>query len=160
MDLAQVPASQQAAFTTAEMRWESIITGDVADISSVPVPDECGGASIPVDDLFICAQIVPIDGEFGILGQAGPNFVRTLGGLFTGQVTTGLMQFDIADIANLQAAGEYESVILHEMGTFFTATNYLCSSLLTCCYGFSARYWHWDDVGVCWPANYRSGPQL
>ena len=91
--------SQQAVFQQAEMRWEEIIIGDVPDIAGI-------------DDLVIDAQGVPIDGPGGILGQAGPRGLRP-GSFIPFQ---GIMQFDTADLANLEASGQLADVILHEMG--------------------------------------------
>src|SRR5690606_12711586 len=53
-----------------------------------------------------------IDGPGGILGQAGPTVVRT--GSFL--PARGIMQFDAADLAHLEATGQLMDVILHEMG--------------------------------------------
>ena len=91
--------TQIAAFQAAEQRWESIITGDVPDIGLI-------------DDLVIDASVVAIDGPGGILGQAGPDGLRA--GSFI--PFSGIMQFDSADLAALEAAGQLEEVILHEMG--------------------------------------------
>ena len=90
--------SQIAAFQAAELRWEEIITGDVPDIGLI-------------DDLVIDASVVAIDGPGGILGQAGPDGLRA--GSFI--PFSGIMQFDSADLAALEAAGQLDEVILHEM---------------------------------------------
>ncbi|MEZ6052056.1 MAG: right-handed parallel beta-helix repeat-containing protein [Planctomycetaceae bacterium] len=91
--------SQIAAFQAAEQRWEEIITGDVPDIGLI-------------DDVLIDASVVAIDGVGGILGQAGPTGLR--GGSFL--PFQGIMQFDSADLASLELAGQLDEVILHEMG--------------------------------------------
>lgn len=96
--------SQQAVFKSAELRWEQIIIGDVLDVN---VP----GTGL-VDDLVIDASGVAIDGVNGILGQAGPRFLRPTSFL----PATGTMQFDTADLASLEASGQLNDVILHEMG--------------------------------------------
>lgn len=95
--------SQQAVFTTAASRWEQIITGDVPDIT---VP----GIGL-VDDVRIEATAPFIDGPFGVLGQAGPTFLRPGSSL----PADGIMQFDSADLGLLESTGELASVILHEM---------------------------------------------
>jgi Ca2+-binding RTX toxin-like protein len=111
--------TQQALFTLAEQRWESIIVGDVLDVF---VP----GLGI-VDDIVIDASGVAIDGPGGILGQAGPNFMRPISFL----PASGSMQFDIADLAQQEASGELFDTILHEMahvlgfGTIWTDLNLL-----------------------------------
>ena len=58
----------QAAFTQAAARWTQIITADIPDVNA----SQCGF----IDDLLIDASIVSIDGAGGILGQAGPDWVR------------------------------------------------------------------------------------
>ncbi|QDU51944.1 choice-of-anchor Q domain-containing protein [Gimesia panareensis] len=97
-------ASQQAIFQQAADRWSEIILGDVPDVI-------ISGIGL-VDDLRIEASAPAIDGVGGILGQAGPTAVRT--GTFI--PATGVMQFDSADVASLEASGQLVDVILHEMG--------------------------------------------
>ncbi len=59
----------QTAFTQAAARWSQIITGDIPDLNS----SQYG----LIDDLLIDASIVAIDGAGGILGQAGPDLLRS-----------------------------------------------------------------------------------
>lgn len=116
----EMTASQKAAFTTAAQRWESLITGDQADInfSEGIANTACGGNAFSiapgtiVDDLMIFASLVPIDGPSNVLGSAGPCFIRNSNKL----TVAGSMRFDIADISNMEANGSFNSVILHEMG--------------------------------------------
>ena len=56
--------------------------------------------------------IEPIDGPFGVLGQATPCFVRVPGDL----TVIGRMQFDTDDVEPLETEGVLQAVILHEMG--------------------------------------------
>src|SRR5206468_4913919 len=65
-----------------------------------------------IDDLVIFAVLDSIDGPGKILGQAGPCFIRLPGYL----PLIGVMRFDTADVANLESAGQFDEVILHEMG--------------------------------------------
>jgi hypothetical protein len=111
--VATTPA-RQAVFTAAASKWESLIFGDVPDVaqnrSSV-----CGVAmpiNETVDDIIILAVLDSIDGPGKILGQAGPCVVRSASGF----PIFGLMEFDTADVANLEAAGQFALVIEHEMG--------------------------------------------
>jgi hypothetical protein len=92
-------ASQQAVFTGATATWNSLLTGYQPGIS--------------LTGPTINASGVAIDGAGGILGQAGPTFGTTQGGYFL--ATTGIMQFDSADLANLELSGTLGAVILHEM---------------------------------------------
>jgi len=109
-------ASVQSAFSAAEVKWESILIGDLSAISVNVTADQCGtthpAVNESVDDLLIFAEITAIDGSGGVLGQAGPCIVRTTGGL----AVLGTMQFDEDDLADLAASGDLESVIIHEMG--------------------------------------------
>jgi len=65
-----------------------------------------------VDDLLIDAQSVAIDGVNGILGQAGPDYIRGDSAL----PIHGMMQFDTADLASMESNGTLYDVIVHEMG--------------------------------------------
>jgi len=110
-------ASQRSAVDNAAARWESFVTADLANIPLVLAAFTCGGAAVPalnetVDDLVIYLEFVPIDGVGGILGSAGPCQIRGAGNL----PLLGGMKFDTADLANLEAQGRLEDVIVHEMG--------------------------------------------
>lgn len=96
--------SQQAIFNTAAARWQQILTGDIPDVGSGP----WGTA---VDDVRISASGVYIDGVGGILGQAGPTYLRS----GTYLPISGNMQFDTADLASLESSGQLEEVVMHEM---------------------------------------------
>jgi len=108
--------TQLLAFAEAELRWESLITGDLPDVNANLSPGDCGDNSPamagPFDDLTIFVTIEPIDGPFGTLGQAGPCFVRVPGDL----TVIGRMQFDVDDMELLESEGALQAVILHEMG--------------------------------------------
>ncbi len=106
-------ASQQAIFATAAARWSEIITGDLVDVGAI-------------DDLTIVAEGAAIDGVGGILGQAGPTAVRPISFL----PYSGIMQFDTADLADMESNGTLLSVILHEMAHVM---------------GFGTI---WDDLGL------------
>jgi hypothetical protein len=101
-------ASQQAIFTNAAARWAEIIVEDIPDVS-------ISGFGF-VDDLVIDARAVDIDGSGGengnILGQAGPTLLRNSSSL----PARGIMEFDSFDVNRLEANGQLEDVILHEMG--------------------------------------------
>ena len=96
-------SSQQQVFLEAEQRWEEIITGDLPDYY-------LAGYGL-IDDLRIDASAVAIDGADGILGQAGPDVLRP--GSFL--PVHGMMQFDTADLAAMEADGTLFDVVLHEM---------------------------------------------
>lgn len=107
--------NQLATFNDAATRWETIITSDLTNIPLTVAAGSCSSA-VPInetiDDLMITVRLEPIDGAGSVLGSAGPCFTRTTGGL----PILGAMRFDTADLANLEAAGSFGNVILHEMG--------------------------------------------
>ena len=111
-----VTAAQRTAFTDAATRWQGLITGDLANVA-LNVPAGYCSATMPalnmtIDDLLIYAGVAAIDGVGGVLGQAGPCLIRNSNAL----PLLGMMQFDAADMASLEAGGQLGSVILHEMG--------------------------------------------
>ena len=95
--------AQQEIFEQAAVKWESIIVGDLPNVTY---------QGVLVDDVLIDASAVFIDGTSGILGQAGPDGFR----IGTGLPYHGIMEFDSADVASMTANGTLLSVILHEMG--------------------------------------------
>ncbi len=113
-------ANQQAAFTAAKNKWEQIIIGDLPNAAlSLNADTACsGGTPITfngtVDDVLIYADLVPIDGPGGILGAAGPCYIRSVAN--NSLTIMGYMKFDTADLANLEAGGNLADVAFHEMG--------------------------------------------
>src|SRR3954452_12111358 len=100
--------TQQAAFTAAADRWTRTIVGDLPDVL---VDGEV------IDDLLILAQGTPIDGSGKILGQAGPTHLRPASaGPAAFLPVKGIMSFDTADLATMEADGTLHDVITHEMG--------------------------------------------
>jgi len=100
--------AQKKAFKAAANRWSKVIIGDV--------PSVLVGGEV-VDDLLIEAQGVPIDGPGQILGQAGPTNLRPASaGVNAFLPAKGIMSFDTADLAKMQADGTLLDVITHEMG--------------------------------------------
>ena len=95
--------TQQAAFTHAAQRWAHIITGDLP----TAIVD-----GVMIDDVLIEAEGVLIDGPGRVLGQAGPTHIRPGSNL----PVKGIMSFDTADLARMEADGSLTDVILHEMG--------------------------------------------
>lgn len=108
--------TQEAAFTSAAARWSQAIRAGLATATLDIPADDCGtGAPAfngSIDDVLIDATVAPIDGAGSILGQAGPCWIRNTGGL----PMYGVMKFDTADVADLEADGDFGAVILHEMG--------------------------------------------
>lgn len=91
--------SRPTLYQAAKRKWESMIVGDLPDVTGIGGSDSyCPGIVLPdtIDDLFICAAEEPIDGAYGVLGYAGPVYIRSDSGL----PISGRMFFDSAD-ANL-----------------------------------------------------------
>ena len=98
--------AQQSAFQRAASTWQRVVVGDLPNV----VDPETGAT---VDDIWIVAAGPTIDGVGGILGQAGPTNLRP--GM-TGLPWKGVMEFDFADLAQMEKDGILNGVILHEMG--------------------------------------------
>jgi hypothetical protein len=117
VDVSQVDARYRSAFQNAERFWESRIIGYSDKLPTV--------VRSQLSRLQIVASTPAIDGAGGILGQAAPTATVTYGGfngfprggnsLRIAIATQATMQFDIDDMAGLQAAGNLESVVRHEM---------------------------------------------
>jgi hypothetical protein len=100
--------SQKNAFKSAADRWTRAIIGD---LPAVVVRGET------IDDLLIVASGVFIDGDSGVLGRAGPTHLRPQSaGTAAFLPARGVMEFDTADLARMEANGTLGDVITHEMG--------------------------------------------
>ena len=108
--------SQRQAVDRAKARWENLITGDLDDVHLTAAAGSCGSESpafdADVDDVVIFIMLQPIDGRGGVLGSAGPCFLRNSNSL----TVLGAMRFDTDDLDDIEAEGLLEPVILHEMG--------------------------------------------
>lgn len=115
-NLGGLTQSQSALFDNAVSTWESYLIGTQTDLNL---------------NLVINAQGVDIDGSGGVLGQGGPDD-GVVSGNFS-YATTGIMRFDIADLASMESDGTLGAVILHEMahvigfGTIWNIGSYLNS---------------------------------
>lgn len=103
LNITGMNSAQQEIFRNAAARWEQIITGDLPSATY---------NGVTVDDILIEASGAAIDGTGGILGQAGPDRLRSGSSL----PYHGVMEFDSADLASMQSGGSLFSVIFHEMG--------------------------------------------
>jgi len=111
-------AAIQTAFADAALRMSQVITKQLTPLNAEgdDASDLCDHPGLPtfhetVQNLVIFAEITPIDGAGGILGQSGPCAVRTS----TSLPFVGIMQFDSADLETMVANGLVNDVILHEM---------------------------------------------
>ncbi|MGB5974425.1 MAG: proprotein convertase P-domain-containing protein [Nodosilinea sp.] len=101
--LGGLTATQRAVFEVAAARWSEIIVGN---LPSAVVNGET------IDDVLIEARGLSIDGPNGVLGRAGPTRLRS-GSMLP---ITGVMEFDMGDLARLEMEGGLLDVIIHEMG--------------------------------------------
>lgn len=91
----------QDAFINAADYFTTVITADIG-----------GGGRYrgkTIDDLYVSAELKDIDGEGGILGQAGPTAVWTANDL----TAVGMMQFDVADASNYSSE-LWGDIVMHE----------------------------------------------
>jgi hypothetical protein len=113
--LGSMSPSQAQSFQLARDRLQRLIVGDLPNIPVNRPAGDClpnqPAMNETIDDLVIFAEVVAIDGPGMILGQAGPCVVRSSGNL----PLIGIMQFDVADLTNLENQGLLQFVILHEM---------------------------------------------
>ncbi|MEX2181488.1 MAG: leishmanolysin-related zinc metalloendopeptidase [Gemmatimonadaceae bacterium] len=113
----------QQAFTNAVNRIRATIVGalSAAIVTSESTPGQCVAGvtiaeTVPTEGIIIYATVEPIDGAGGILGSAGPCYIRSSSAAIGPSLTViGRMRFDSADLDNMLAQGTLESVILHEM---------------------------------------------
>jgi hypothetical protein len=142
--------SQQAIFSTAANTWMNLL------------PEYQPGITIP--SLNINASGVPIDGPGGILGQAGPTATTGQGGFILS--TAGIMRFDSADLANMEAGGILLDVIIHEMahvmglGTLWVPNGvYVTNSgRFTGASAVNAYQTEWDPAASWVPVELGGGP--
>ncbi|HYG29989.1 MAG TPA: leishmanolysin-related zinc metalloendopeptidase [Allosphingosinicella sp.] len=93
-------------FVSSADSLTQLIVGEIPNVSV-----RTKGGVKTVDDILITAELGPIDGVNGILGQAGPTSVRTTGSL----PATATMKFDIDDVNNM-GLDVFADVVIHEMG--------------------------------------------
>ncbi|WP_170572142.1 leishmanolysin-related zinc metalloendopeptidase [Ruegeria atlantica] len=97
------PEDLKSVFIASADYLASLIDGDIEDAVD--------GEGNIYDDLVIMADLDAIDGEGGVLGQAGPTGIRS----DTGLPAIGEMTFDEADALAYHDAGQFDDIVLHEM---------------------------------------------
>ena len=97
-------ALYQSIIESAAARWEQIITADIPSVIS--------GLYGTIDDLLVNVTIATIDGIGGILGQGGPDEIRSSNYL----PDHGFIEFDSADVAWMFSNGTLLDVATHEIG--------------------------------------------
>eukprot|EP00934_Nitzschia_sp_Nitz4_P005407 Nitzschia sp. Nitz4//scaffold314_size20990//12434//17650//NITZ4_008632-RA/size20990-augustus-gene-0.25-mRNA-1//-1//CDS//3329547473//5397//frame0 len=120
LDLQFSTSAKLSAFVEATSAWESIIVGHTKtwrDVGSKIMEgwsqNDVWATSVPntIDDMYIAAFEMPIDGKSEILGYAAPMLVASS----TGLPLTGKMVFDSADLEWITDE-KWQETILHEMG--------------------------------------------
>ncbi|HUF49728.1 MAG TPA: leishmanolysin-related zinc metalloendopeptidase, partial [Longimicrobiales bacterium] len=109
--------SVQGLFVQVRQRWEQVITGNLSSVQMNAPAGTCAGVAYPalnevIDDLVIYVQVTPIDGPGGVLGRAGPCWIRSTNSL----PVVGGIRLDSADLALMEANGTLQDVLVHEMG--------------------------------------------
>lgn len=107
----------QSSFRRAEAFWETVIVGDLPDVSvrarQACVAGEDAYVEGLIDDLHIFVASKAIDGVDGILGAAGPCLSHSSRNNLP---LAGYMEFDSADLQRYADEGRLDEIITHEMG--------------------------------------------
>jgi hypothetical protein len=134
LNITQVPDDYKEAFSTAVTRWESVIVGDIPNMTLSIYSKYCGQLNSKlIDDVLICGTVEYIDGKGdenstgNIIGQAGPEFSRNSNNL----TVVGGMRFDEADMADLVADGTYKDVIVSHICESSTISSIALQPLTT-----------------------------
>ncbi len=115
----------RTAFANAVARWQQVIVGSIGSVSGLSIPagpaenacsDWSPALTGTVQNTVIFARIDSIDGAGSpdtgnILGQASPCYVNSSSLPFLG-----FMEFDSYDVEQLITRGQFEKVVLHEIG--------------------------------------------
>jgi hypothetical protein len=107
---------QKDAVQRAIARWRSIIISELSDVP-LRVPAHACFEDQPavdevIDDLLLFVSFDPIDGANGVLGQAGPCYVRNDGRL----PLVGSLTLDAADLLQAELSSTLDDIVLHEIG--------------------------------------------
>ncbi len=159
-DQGGLSASQFSIFSSAKSAWEDLLFGVQSD-----------------SDLFIsiAAKGLNIDGVGGVLGRAGPTTVLIDRNVGFAYATSGLMEFDSADLASLESKGVLFDVLFHELahaigygtlwntgslGGVFSGTQNVYnkdSGQYTGAYGLAAYRYEFDPTALYVPVELDGG---
>lgn len=95
LDLKSMPEAYHSFFQGAAMRWSEVIIGELETVTIEEEREDTSCRALPdeIDNVFICSELEEIDGIDGVLGYAGPEYIRETDGL----PYIGAMFFDVAD---------------------------------------------------------------
>lgn len=107
---------QRAAVSTAVARWRGVVMSELSDIPVRAPANACfeGQPALNevVDDLLLFVEFVEIDGPNGVLGQAGPCYIRSDNHM----PVIGSLTLDAADVQQADLMGALDDIVLHEIG--------------------------------------------
>lgn len=110
--------THQAVFERAASRWQSIIIADLStDLVVAAGSSHCGHTfanRTVIDDLGVAVRIMNIDGPGNVIARAGICVVTGTGK--TTKPRIGLIEVDIGDIDRMTFQGNFEGIVMHEMG--------------------------------------------
>jgi hypothetical protein len=113
-----VDVDRQDIYWDSAAIWQQIIVGELPSVDTggrLRMPSGCPRYPRIVDELHVCALEIVYDGPGGILGSAGPHYVRKDSGLPIG----GHMLFDREDAARMISSStdgqRWRNVVLHEL---------------------------------------------
>ena len=114
--IASATPRQKEAVEKAVARWRAIILSELNDVN-LNAPAGACFAKQPatreiVDDLLLYVDFSPIDGVNGVLGEAGPCYIRSDNSL----PILGTLTLDAADLARAESMGTLDAIVLHEIG--------------------------------------------
>lgn len=111
----EVDSTIKLSFERAVAFWNNVVSNDLEPAGRVQINGQCTGFSPPASfaGLLVAITIEEIDGESGILGSAGPCAYQMINNRWRPRV--GMMRFDSADVAVLQAKGQMDAVVIHEL---------------------------------------------
>jgi hypothetical protein len=111
---AEFTASQKQAIEAAVARWETLISGDLASHHVVVTEGDCPATSEWVDDLLLYVTVVSDRPDIEATGEPC-RFRDKIGQAGDSLPSLGIIKFDDADLAAVEAAGDLELLALHQI---------------------------------------------